>query len=98
MSGRPQGGEPVRDDPEQAAEDGVVVGAEGTADVLDPARCLAQHGNRGLHGHRPKVGIVVGDERAAGAQVLVLQQLRCAPPARLLTRVTDGWWSVPPPP
>ena len=42
--------------PEQPAEHGIVVGAKTTAEVLDPARRLAQDGHGRLHSHRPKSG------------------------------------------
>src|SRR5919106_1025909 len=77
----PQGGDAVRVDAEQAAEDGVVVGPERTPEVLDPARRVGQDRDRRLHGRRPQVGIVDGDEGAPGAQVLVLDEL---------LRVVDG--------
>ena len=60
---------------EQLAVDGVVVGAERPAEVLDAPGRLAELGHRRLHGDRAEVGVVDPDVGAPGPQVLVGQQL-----------------------
>ena len=63
-------------DAEELAEDGVVVGAQAPAEVVDPSRGLGQPGHRGLHpSSGPRSGSSTVDEGAPGQQVLVGQQL-----------------------
>src|SRR5438876_7650428 len=71
---RPQFGESIGVDAEEVTEHGVVVRAETAAEVLDPARCLAEHGNRCVHRHRAEVGIVDLDEKPARPEVLIGQE------------------------